>query len=144
MNLTSIHEDAGLIPGSLSGLRIWHCHELWCRLQIWLWLWHRLAVTAPIRPLACELLYATGVTLERERKSFLVKEFLLWHRGLMIWFASVTLLIQSPAQPSGLRIRCCHSCGTGCRCGSDLIPGLGTSICHGCSQKWKTKKVFGK
>ena len=21
---------------SLSGLRIWHCHELWCRLQMWL------------------------------------------------------------------------------------------------------------
>ena len=21
---------------SLSGLRIWHCHELWCRLQTWL------------------------------------------------------------------------------------------------------------
>ena len=27
MNLTSIHE------ASLSGLGIWHCHELWCRLQ---------------------------------------------------------------------------------------------------------------
>ena len=21
---------------SLSGLRIWHCRELWCRLQMWL------------------------------------------------------------------------------------------------------------
>ena len=21
---------------SLSGLRIWHCHGLWCRLQMWL------------------------------------------------------------------------------------------------------------
>ena len=21
---------------SLSGLRVWHCHELWCRSQIWL------------------------------------------------------------------------------------------------------------
>ena len=31
-NLTSIHEDAGLIPGlALSGLRIRHCCELWCR-----------------------------------------------------------------------------------------------------------------
>ena len=33
-NLTSIHEDVGLIPGPLSGLRIWHCHDLWCRLQM--------------------------------------------------------------------------------------------------------------
>ena len=29
-NPTGIHEDAGSIPG-LSRLRIWHCHELWCR-----------------------------------------------------------------------------------------------------------------
>ena len=33
MNLTSIYEDAVLIPGILSGLRIHHCHELWCRSQ---------------------------------------------------------------------------------------------------------------
>ena len=30
-NLTSIHEDAGLILASFSGLRIPSCHELWCR-----------------------------------------------------------------------------------------------------------------
>ena len=34
MNLTSIHEDVRSIPGPLSGLRIWHCHELWYRLQM--------------------------------------------------------------------------------------------------------------
>ena len=32
-NLTSIHGDAGSIPASLSGLRIWRCCELWCRSQ---------------------------------------------------------------------------------------------------------------
>ena len=32
-NPTSIHEDAGLIPVLLSGLRTQHCHELWCRSQ---------------------------------------------------------------------------------------------------------------
>ena len=32
MNSTSIHEDMAL----LSGLRIWHYCELWCRLQTWL------------------------------------------------------------------------------------------------------------
>ena len=34
-NPTSIHKDAGSIPG-LSGLRIWRCHELCCRSQMWL------------------------------------------------------------------------------------------------------------
>ena len=37
MNPTSIHEDAGSIPGlGISWLRIWRCRELWCRLQMWL------------------------------------------------------------------------------------------------------------
>ena len=34
-NLTSIHEDGGSTLASLSGLKIWHCHELWCRSQMW-------------------------------------------------------------------------------------------------------------
>ena len=34
MNPTSIHEDAGSIPGLLSGLRIWHCRELWYKSQM--------------------------------------------------------------------------------------------------------------
>ena len=34
MNLTGIHEDAGLIPGLARGFRIQRCHELWCRLQM--------------------------------------------------------------------------------------------------------------
>ena len=33
-NLTSIHEDAGSTLALLGGLRIWGCHELWCRLQM--------------------------------------------------------------------------------------------------------------
>ena len=35
-NPTRNHEVAGLILALLSGLRIWHCRELWCRLQMWL------------------------------------------------------------------------------------------------------------
>ena len=33
VNLTSIHEDSGSIPGLAQGLRIPHCHGLWCRSQ---------------------------------------------------------------------------------------------------------------
>ena len=33
-----------------------------------LWLWHRLAAAAPIRPLAWESPYAMGVALKREKK----------------------------------------------------------------------------
>ena len=33
-NLTSIHEDAGLIPGLAKQVKIQRCHELWCRLQM--------------------------------------------------------------------------------------------------------------
>ena len=35
-NPTRIHEDADLILGLLSGLRIQCCHELWCRSKMWL------------------------------------------------------------------------------------------------------------
>ena len=34
MNPTSIHEDVGSIPGLAQGLRIQHCCELWCSLQM--------------------------------------------------------------------------------------------------------------
>ena len=34
----------------------------------WVWLCYRLAATAPIRPLAWELLYATGAAIERQKK----------------------------------------------------------------------------
>ena len=61
----------------LSGLRIRCCGELWCRLQTrlgsgsdpaLLWLWHRLAATAPIRPLAWEPPYVSGAALEKTKK----------------------------------------------------------------------------
>ena len=42
---------------SLSGLRIQHCCELWCRP----------AAAAPIRPLAWELPYAEGAALEKTK-----------------------------------------------------------------------------
>ena len=57
---------------SLSGLRIRCClccgvgHRLGSDPAL-LWLWRRLAATAPIRPLAWELPCATGVALKRQK-----------------------------------------------------------------------------
>ena len=33
-NLANIHEDAGSIPGLACGLRIQHCQQLWCSVQM--------------------------------------------------------------------------------------------------------------
>ena len=86
---TCIHDDTVLSLASLSGLRIQCCCELWCRSQMQLrsciavscdagrrcssdpallWLWCRPADTAPIRPVALKLRYASGVALKRPKK----------------------------------------------------------------------------
>ena len=74
---------------SLSGLRIQHCCELWCRAQtrlgssvavhcgvggrrgldlLLLWLWCRPAAAALIRPLAWELPYAMGAPAPHKKR----------------------------------------------------------------------------
>jgi len=61
-------------PASLSGLRIWHCCELWHRSQTCIYLiphccgWRRLAAEALIQPLAWKLPYAVGVAPKRQKK----------------------------------------------------------------------------
>ena len=70
-------ETMGLQVGSLaslSGLRIQHCHELWCKScrrgldPVLFWLWCRLAAIALIRPLAWEPPYAVGAALKTKKK----------------------------------------------------------------------------
>jgi len=50
------------------------------------------------------------------------------------WLRSLLRHDLTPGQYNGLRIQCC------CSCGLDLISGLGTSICYGCSQKRKKER----
>ena len=47
---------------------------------------------------------------------------------------------RSSLMAQGLRIWCCHCCGSGYSCGVGSIPGLGTSACPGRDRKKKSSR----
>ena len=60
----------------LSGLRIWHSHELWCwsqRGSDLALLWHRPATIAPIQPLSWGPPYAAVAALKKQTKNISYK-----------------------------------------------------------------------
>ena len=65
-NLTSIHEDARLIPGPAQWLRIWPCRKLWYRLQAQLPCRCGCGKGSSDLPLDWELPYAIGVALKKQ------------------------------------------------------------------------------
>ena len=80
-NPTSIHEDAGLIPGLSqwvlgSSVAVNHSAGHKCSSDpMLLWLWHRPA--ALIQPLAWKLPYTMGAALRRKKKYKWLLEFTL-------------------------------------------------------------------
>ena len=67
---------------SLSGLRTWHCHKLWCRLQMWLGSCRSMAA-APIQPPAQELWYATGAAKKIFLKKSKIRDQCFFKRATM-------------------------------------------------------------
>ena len=88
MNVTRNHEIGGLFPGLAQRVK-----DL-----VLLWLWHRLAVVAPIQPLAWEPPCAAGAALNSKKNP----------KQIQVRPVSMRTQVRSLASISGLRIRYCH------------------------------------
>ena len=124
---------------SLSGLRIWHCRELWYSSQMWLAFYIAVAVaqagscsfdsTPSLRTYICR-----GCS-PKKKLQFL--EFLLWLSELRTerFLCKDVSLISGLAQ--WVKVQCCHKLW----CWPQLLfnPWLGISIYHKCGLKKKKK-----
>ena len=82
-----------------------------CRLGLdlaLLWLWCRLAATAPIRPLAWEPQYATGAALKSKKEKRKKKDVACGVPVVAQWKRIQLETMWLQGQSSGLRIWCCR------------------------------------
>ena len=125
----------------LSGLSIWHCCELWCKLQTWLgscvamavWLWHRPAPVAPIWPLVWERSCATGYKQKKKK----ISADMEWFPGYVVRWKKKKKKKKAACKSvqSILFFFFSHGCMQGlwkfpCQ---GLNPNWSCDLCHSCS-----------
>ena len=95
----------------LNGLRIWHCHELWCSSDpVLLWLCCRPAATAPIWPLAWGPPYAANGALKSKKKKKKIQTNENNYLGLILINCHEITYLSPPSSPivTGRCIVLCH------------------------------------